>query len=428
MTTTTSKSAAQTNPGPLDAQNLGGFPIAPAIAGAVRAMGNGPITEAGAQEHLAPLFSRVLERERLYFANHSLGRPLDQTGEDVREAMDLWYTDMDAAWPAWLLEIERFRAGIAHLIGAPRPDCVVPKTAAGQGLRAVLNAARSPRPNIVATRGEFDSVDVVLKTYHHADRARIAWVEPDGDGLFHADDIIRKISYATDIVVVSQVYFMTGQLLGDLERIIDAAHGAHARVVVDTYHSAGVLPVDMAALGADFAIGGSYKYTRGGAGACWLMIHPRHLDGPRPARTLDTGWFAKKDTFGYHRDDPPVMADGGDAWLESTPPFLTAYQARAGLAFTLALGLERQRVWNLEQQEYLAGRLREAGVPVIARAARGAFLLIPSDNAPGLCSKLASESQLDADARGGHVRLCPDVLTTRAEMDEAAQRIARAMA
>ena len=49
------------------------------------ALAAGPLTEDAVRMHVAPLFSRVLaaHRDRVYLANHSLGRPLDATSDDV---------------------------------------------------------------------------------------------------------------------------------------------------------------------------------------------------------------------------------------------------------------------------------------------------------------------------------------------------------
>ncbi len=137
-------------------------------------------------------------------------------------------------------------------------------------------------------------------------------------------------------------------------------------MLLDVYHALGVFPVDVAALDVDFAVGGSYKYLRGGPGACFLYLHPRHLDGS--LRTLDTGWFAKRDPFAYLRPDPPQYAAGGDAFLESTPPVLPFYQARAGQRLVLALGVERLRAHSLALQQRLVGLLRERGVAAQAAA------------------------------------------------------------
>lgn len=408
------------------------------IRQAVDALGPGPLTEDALQQHIAPLFSRALagdaKRKEIYLANHSLGRPLDQTAGDITEALDLWYTGMDNAWGGWLDAQADYRARMARLIGRARPDAVVPKTAAGQGLRAVLNAMPMPEPTVVATTGEFDSIDFILRTYARKRRARLRWVEPDDAGLFHADTIIKAIKSDTDLVVVSLAVFATGQIIEGIERVIQAAHANGAEIVLDTYHVAGVMPLDLEALKPDFAIGGNYKYTRAGPGACWLSVSDRHLRdaGPAPAGTLytlDTGWFAKHNTFAYERPDAPQLSAGGDAWLESTPPFLLPYQARAGLELVEAIGLQRLRDYNLHQQLVLADILESRGIQPRLIEPRGAFLLVPHADAMQM-SKQLKAAGLNTDARPcpsgqtAHIRLCPDILNTEAEFHTAADIMA----
>jgi kynureninase len=168
----------------------------------------------------------------------------------------------------------------------------------------------------------------------------------------------------------------------------------------------------LAALDADFAVGGSYKYLRGGPGACWLYVHPRH----HALRTLDTGWFAKKEPFAYQRPNPPQFADGGDGWLESTPPVLSPFQALAGLELTLELGVERLRAHNLEQKKYLATLLQDAEG---AGDNHGAFITLVHPDATRLAQELEA-AKVKVDARGQYLRLCPDILNTRAELARAA--------
>jgi kynureninase len=157
-------------------------------------------------------------------------------------------------------------------------------------------------------------------------------------------------------------------------------------------------------------------------------VHPRHLEASeRPRlRTLDTGWFAKKDTFKYQRPDEPLLSHGGDSWLESTPSPLIAYQARAGQQFVLALGVHRLRGYSLQQQAFLAEELTSNGVPVIELPERGAYLLVPHEDAASLSERLRSEG-VNTDSRLGAVRLCPDVLNTRDELARAARTIARVL-
>lgn len=426
-------SATGTN-APIGSSTLLAPIIGAEINRAVAPMHGQVLSEALLQKHIAPLFSRVRQRSEIYLANHSLGRPLDLMAGDVREALDAWYTDMDGAWNIWMKEMTTFRHNIACLIGLHRADGVVPKISAGQGLRAVLNAVPKENPRVIATRGEFDSIDFILKTYHTRARASVQWVEtrssPERPPEVDPSDILAAIQAGSpDLVVISHIYYATGQRLERLEEIVAAAHAKGALVVLDAFHSAGVIPVEFEALGADFAIGGSYKYTRGGPGAAWLAIHPRHLNNNR-LRTLDTGWFAKRDTFGFERPDQPLLADGGDAWLEATPAPLPLFQARSGLQLVLALGVDRLRRYSLEQLDSLGAVLSARGVKS-CRGGRtpgqsGAFLLIPRRDAHAACDAL-KHAGVNVDARLGHLRLCPDVVTTHAEMERAAEIISRVL-
>ena len=393
------------------------------IEAAVAALPAGPLTEDGLQMRVAPLFARVREawRGRVYLANHSLGRPLDATDDDVREGVAAWYARMGGAWEPWAAEMQAYRARLARIMGAPRADCVVPKTSAGQGLRAILNTYDGV-PRVVATRGEFDSLDVILREYARRGRIALTLVDARADGRFDTADIVAAIGARADLVVVSEVVFNTGQRLAGLPAIVAAAHAAGARVLLDVYHSLGVFPVDVAALDVDFAVGGSYKYLRGGPGACFLYLHPRHLDGA--LRTLDTGWFAKRDPFAYARPDPPVYGEGGDAFLESTPPVLPFYQARAGQMLALALGVARIRAHSLALQRRLVALLDAQGVPAAGGTDDcGAFVVITDPDAEAWSARLRDAGSV-TDARGSRLRLCPDLLTTDAELVQAAQAAA----
>ncbi len=375
------------------------------------------------QQHIAPLFSRVLSSGNIYLANHSLGRPLDAMADDLAESTAAWYSKLGDAWDAWLEERQAFRARIATLLGAASADCVVPKTSAGQGLRAVLNALPG-KPRVISTRGEFDSIDVILKQYAALQRIELRWVDPDADGDFTIEPVLDAVNNGADLVVISQVMFMTGQVVRDLDTLAQACHQRGTRLLVDSYHAVGVIPMDVAQLGADFVIGGSYKYLRGGPGACFLYIAPAMFEaGLRP---LDMGWFANADPFGYHRPELPLLKYGGDGFLESTPPVLTWYQARSGLEFTLGMRVERLRAYSLQQLNALRGYLTEAGVNTVRGGDQdhGAFLAIHLKKAMEFPARLQRDGII-CDARGEWLRLCPDCLTRDEELRSAAAKLGR---
>jgi len=361
------------------------------------------LDEAWLARHVWPRFSRVLARKEIYLANPSLGRPPDRAADDLRAAIDAWYSEMDGAWKLWVEARETFRSLTSKLVNAAGADSIVPKTSAGQGLRAVLNALPG-KPRVLTTDAEFDSLDFILRVYRDKGRIELKVVPFDS---FRFEPC--------ELVVLSTVAFRTGHVLAGVEEAIRAAHSRGAKVLLDVYHHAGVLPLDLDALDADFAVGGSYKYLRGGPGTCWLYVHPRH----HGLRTLDTGWFAKEDVFAYQRPEPPRFAAGGDAWLESTPAVLTPFQALAGLEISLELGVARIREHNLEQKAILKSLLPVQG----EGEDHGAFVTLRHAKAKVLSAELEKKG-VKTDARGEYLRICPDYLNSREELQTAAAQVA----
>lgn len=414
-----------------------------ALAGAVAALGRGALTEDALRLHIFPLFSKTLTAPGIYLANHSLGRPLDQTEDDLREGFALWQSKLGNAWDTWEQEEQAHRSRIAQLINAPRPDCIVPKASAGQGLRTVLNALPGT-PRVLTTESEFDSVDVILKQYAALGRIHLQTVPCHAaDGALDLAPLYEIIQSAKasaekgtdkvlssglgniDLVVISQVLFMTGQVVPALDKLAAHCHQHGARLLVDSYHATGVFPVDVTAMGADFIVGGSYKYLRGGPGAAFLYISPDALvSGLQP---IDIGWFAKEKRFFYQRPDPPRFAAGGDAFLESTPPVLTWYQARAGQQLTLLLGVARIREYNLDRLRRMKQHLAAAGIPAQgADDQHGGFLTIEHPDATSLAPALEKQGII-TDARSRWLRLSPDYLITDLQMREAANIVAASM-
>ena len=110
--------------------------------------------------------------------------------------------------------------------------------------------------------------------------------------------------------------------------------------------------------------------------------------------------------------------------MESTPPVLTYYQARAGQRLALLIGVDRLRVCSLSQQRRLVALLAESAIAAAGGSDdRGAFVVVRDDDATALAEALAARGVV-TDARGPWLRLCPDLLTTDAELVRAAAELA----
>jgi kynureninase len=103
---------------------------------------------------------------------------------------------------------------------------------------------------------------------------------------------------------------------------------------------------------------------------------------------------------------------------------LTLFQARAGQLFTRAVGVPRLRAYSLDRQVRLVHALAERGVEATGGTEnRGAFLIVVDDRAEAWADALEQRGVV-TDARGRFLRLCPDVLTTEAEIAAAAEAVA----
>ena len=393
------------------------------ILDAISALGSAPLTEATINQYIRPLFSKSLDNaSAIYLANHSLGRMLDQTEHDVMEGLRLWSSGRDDVWEQWFAEMHSFRSQTATLLSAERPDCIIPKTSAGQALRTILHCFDQPI-TVTTSVDEFNSIDFILKVFASRKHIQLKFIKPGLEYHYQLNDLLSALSHRPKIMVLSMVLFTTGQLLNNLKTLVDTAHQQGTLVMLDLYHAAGVVPVNVQELDIDFAMGGSYKYLRGGPGSGWLYIHPRHLDGSM--RTLETGWFAQDQAFAFARPETPEFAQGGNAFLESTPNILSFYQSRAGLAFILAVGVDRIREYSLKQQQFMEHNLIQRKIPFLGQASdRGAFISMPHQQAE-LLSKRLKENGVISDSRENLLRFCPDLLNTEHQLVTAIEQLSR---
>src|SRR5204863_4713311 len=170
--------------------------------------------------------------------------------------------------------------------------------------------------------------------------------------------IVAAIDERTLLVPISHVIFKTGRIQ-DIDPIIRRAHEVGAYVVLDAYQSAGTVPLDVTALGVDFAVGGSVKWLCGGPGAAWLYVRPDHAETLEP--TL-VGWQAHAQPFAF---EPELeYAEGAWRFLTGTPNVPALYAATAGYDLIEEVGVDRIRARSREETALLVDLLEAAGFEV----------------------------------------------------------------
>lgn len=277
----------------------------------------------------------------IYLDGNSLGCLPKAVPARVRAAVEQeWGRGLIRSWnnAGWYTAPQRVGAKIAKLIGAAADEVIVTDSTSVD-LFKVLTAALRLRPNrktILGIHGDFPTDAYIASGVAAATAKHFKRV--------NADDLIGAIDADTAVVMLTHTNYKTG-LVYDMQAITEAAHAKGALALWDLSHSAGVMPVELNRLNADFAVGCGYKYLNGGPGApAYIYVAKRHHDA------LDhplTGWLGHADPFAFA--DDYVHASGMNKLLTGTPPILslTALDAALDAFDGIDLNVLRTKVADL---------------------------------------------------------------------------------
>jgi selenocysteine lyase/cysteine desulfurase len=339
-----------------------------------------------------------------YLNTCSLGPLSRRSRERVNQFLDEWAARGASAWyDVWWERLAALRAGYARVIGA-RADEVALHASISTATAVVASALDyGRRPRVVTTALDFPTVAYQWLARRPAGVEVVVVESDDGIGV-PVERIARAVDERTALVATSHVYFTTGAVQ-DLAAVADAAHARGALCLVDAYHSAGQIPVDVAAAGVDFLCGGGLKWLLGGPGIAFLYARRDLVPRLEPGVT---GWFAHARQFDF---DPRALERHHDARrLEQGTPALAAVHAQlGGLDLIEEIGLARIREVTAALTEDLVAAAADRGFqPRVARspAERSAIVSLPSRDPHGDVARLARRGVI-ADARPGLVRLSP---------------------
>ena len=289
----------------------------------------------------------------IYLDGNSLGRLPEATRARVRELVDVeWGDRLIRSWgEGWFDAPERLGDRVAPLVGA-HPGEVVFADATSVNLFKLAMAAlraRRPRATIVTDALNFPSDVYVLAGAADLVGGRVKVVPGAADGV-HADEdaIVAAIDHDTALVSLSHVAFKSGYRY-DAARITAAAHAHGALVLWDLSHSAGAVPVDLQAWGADLAVGCAYKYLNGGPGAPSFLYVREALQDELVQPIW--GWFGQTRPFAFDLAYAP--ATGIRRFTVGTPPVLSLLAVEPGLDLLLEAGMDAIRAASVALTGYL---------------------------------------------------------------------------
>jgi kynureninase len=274
----------------------------------------------------------VIDDELIYLDGNSLGRPPKAAVEDVISTMrSEWARDLVVGWDRWLDLGLRLGDDLAGLIGADHGEVAIcDQTSVNLFKLATAALDNADGRDILTDAGNFPSDLYVLSTVARRGGGRLIVIDEDPE----PSDIDAHLDPSVGLVALSHVAYRSGALL-DAEAISRIARANGSFMLWDLAHSAGVVPIDLDAWGAELAVGCTYKYLNGGPGSPGFLYVRKDLQA-----SLDqpiTGWFAHDDQFGFRREFTP--SDTIRRFLVGTPPILSMAAVAAGIDLTVDAGI-----------------------------------------------------------------------------------------
>lgn len=262
----------------------------------------------------------------IYLDGNSLGAASAAAVMELQQAThEEWAQGLIRSWNTadwWEMPIA-LGDRIGKLTGAV-PGQTVVCDSVSINLYKVLHAAMALRPLrsvLVAEASSFAS-DLYIAQSVASSRPGASLRLEGVDAPALEDLLDRK----TAAVLINHINYKTGELL-DMAALTRKIHAAGAIAVWDLSHSAGAVPVELDAAGADFAVGCTYKYLNGGPGAPgFIFAAQRHLADLRQPLS---GWWGHARPFAF---EPTFEAASGiRRFLCGTQPVLSMRALKGAL-------------------------------------------------------------------------------------------------
>lgn len=214
-----------------------------------------------------PLLSRTMRGKPLVYLDHA---STTQKPQRVIDAEKRFYETMNANIHRGVYELseqatESYVAAheaVARFIGAAGPEEIIFTRNATEGINLLAwtwgTGQLTRGDHLLLTAMEHHSNIVPWQRVASSRGASLVFVELMPDGRLDLDDLERKLKARPKFLSVTHMSNVLG-VVNPLQDIIALARAAGVSVIVDAAQSVPRIPVDVAALGADFVVFSSHK-------------------------------------------------------------------------------------------------------------------------------------------------------------------------
>ena len=353
----------------------------------------------------------------VYLISHSLGAMPKGTYDRLKDYAETWATRGVRAWAeGWWEMPVTLGDEVARIIGADPGTVLMHQNVSI--CQSIILSCFDPGPKrnkIVYEELNFPSVMYVYEAHARDGRLRIETVKSDDGITIPLERLLAAIDEETLLVPVSHVLFKSA-FMQDARAIVERAHEVGAMVVLDTYQSAGTVPLSVKELNVDFATGGSVKWLCGGPGAGYLYVRPdlQHKLEPRT-----TGWMAHEAPFAFEsgaiRYAPSVAR-----FLHGSPSIPALYAAQSGYRIINEIGVEAIRAKSIRQTTGLIELAEEAGFRVTSPRSptqRGGTITVAVEHPAAVTAELIRREFIVDYRPGAGIRISPHFYTKDEELE-----------
>jgi kynureninase len=360
------------------------------------------------------------DRDAIYLDGNSLGPLPFRTQARIAEVVDQdWGVGLVRSWNSWIgLPREAGERIAEHLIGAAPGQVLVCDSVTVNLYKlalAALAAQPAGRTVIVTDDDNFPTDRYVLAGVADQRGVELRIIHTDMDEGLTAEALDDVLDDQVALVSLSHVAYRSGAL-ADMGALTERIHAAGAFALWDLCHSAGAVPVELDAAGADMAVGCTYKYLNAGPGAP-AFVYVRG-DLQNRLRQPIWGWFGQREQFAMGPDYDP--APGIDQFMTGTPNIIGTVAVEEGARLLGEAGLPALRAKSAALTSYLIELadewLTSLGFTVASprdETRRGGHVSLAHDDAWQISQALIREKVVVDYRTPDRVRLGPVPITTR---------------
>jgi selenocysteine lyase/cysteine desulfurase len=311
---------------------------------------------------------------------------------------------------------EELKAKFGALINAKASEIAyTANTTDGENIVVMgLDLAKSKGTNVVIDELHFTSS---LYMYKELEKKGVELrIVKHRNWTIDPEDMAKQIDRNTRLVSMAMVSNVNG-FMHDVKAVSAIAHARGAHVFADIIQAVGAVPVDVKALGIDFASSGTYKWLMGERGIGFLYVR-EDLQGT----VLPTTRYGHRQVTNFNRAELTWEPLPGAARYETGGiPVILAAGVNAGIDYVNKLGLQNIRTHAKQLTDRLQKELPPLGYkPLTPADTQTPIVAFEIKDAPAMTKMLqAGHVAATVIANENRIRLAVSVFNTHDDIDRA---------